>query len=382
MNKTKYLMTPGPVELPEEVVRAGSKALISHRCPSFSQLFADIEHKLSLLFKSRGPFVIFPSSGTGTLECIALNFLDKGSSFISVSCGAFGDRFREIAAKTGATGVYLDIEPGKAAAPEKVAALVREHPECKFILLTQNETSTAVVNPIKEIITAIPEHNRPFILVDGVSACGAMECFPEQWGVDAIGTASQKGLLTAPGLGIVWLSERAWSYVENKKCPSYYFDLSLQKKKIDCEKPENPYTPPISLYYELDEALNEILSDGTASWFAKHKRYATAFASGLEALGFNMLVGDKNSRSPGVTAFMLPGADTECIRKNLRNMGIETAGGQGSMKGKLIRVAHYNMWGWPELCVILGGLYAAAGLCTKNNTDFLAAAWQKWNMED
>jgi aspartate aminotransferase-like enzyme len=312
---------------------------------------------------------------------MAINFLDVRTPFISVSCGTFGERFREIAAKTGAKGIYLDIEPGEAAEPQKVAALVKEHPECRFLLLTQNETSTAVVNPIKEIIAALPQGNRPFVLVDGVSACGAMECFPEEWGVDAIGTASQKGLLTAPGLGIVWLSKRAWNYIENKKCASYYFDLMLQKKKINCEKPENPYTPPISLYYELDEALNEIVADGTDLWFMKHKRYASALAAGLEALGFQLLVKNKSYRSPGVTAFAVPGSDTENIRKKLRDMGIETAGGQGAMKGKIIRVAHYNMWGWPELCVILGGLYAAAGLSAKLNSDFLAAAWREWNLE-
>ena len=195
---TKYLLTPGPVELPAEVLRAGARPLIGHRCPAFSQLFTGIESKLGKLLKSEGPVIILPSSGTGALECMAVNFLEKGDKFISISCGVFGGRFREIALRTGAEGINIDVEFGDPLTPGLAAEAVRNNPGCKVLMMTQNETSTAVVNPIKDIIAAIPEKDRPLILVDGVSSVGAMECFPQEWGVDAVGTASQKGLLTPP----------------------------------------------------------------------------------------------------------------------------------------------------------------------------------------
>ncbi len=197
---TKYLLTPGPVELPAEVLRAGARPLIGHRCPAFSQLFTGIENKLRELLKSEGPVIILPSSGTGALECMAVNFLEKGDKFISISCGVFGNRFREIALRTGVEGINIDVQFGDAVALAIAAEAVKNNPGCKVPMITQNETSTGVVNPIKEIIAAIPEKT-PFILVDGVSSVGAMECFPQEWGIDAIGTASQKGLLTPPGLG-------------------------------------------------------------------------------------------------------------------------------------------------------------------------------------
>ena len=211
---TKYLLTPGPVELPAEVLRAGARPLIGHRCPAFSQLFTGIENKLRELLKSEGPVIILPSSGTGALECMAVNFLEKGDKFISISCGVFGNRFREIALRTGAEGINIDVQFGDAVTPAIAAEAVKNNPGCKVLMITQNETSTGVVNPIKEIIAAIPEKDRPLILVDGVSSVGAMECFPQEWGIDAIGTASQKGLLTPPGLGLVWLSEKAWNALE------------------------------------------------------------------------------------------------------------------------------------------------------------------------
>jgi len=376
--KTKYLLTPGPVELPAEVLRATAQPLIGHRCPAFSELFSRIEKNLSSLLRSEGPVIILPSSGTGALECMAVNFLGRGDKFISVSCGVFGDRFREIAERTGAVGINVDVEYGRAVKPDTVAKAVNENPGCKAILITHNETSTGVVNPIKEIIAALPDESRPLVLVDGVSSVGAMECFPEEWGIDALGTASQKGLLTPPGLGLVWLSPKAWSSIEGRLCPSYSYDLNLHRKELEAKSPANPFTPPVSLYYALDEALRQILEVGADDWFKSHKRYARAFAAGLKSLGFKLLVEEEDFRSPGVTAFGSPDKDTEAIRKKLRAMGIETAGGQGKFKGKLIRVAHYNDWGWPELCMILGALYGASGAAGVLKADFLADAWKIW----
>lgn len=379
---TKYLLTPGPVELPAEVLRAGARPLIGHRCPAFSELFTSIEKMLQELLKSEGPVIILPSSGTGALECMAVNFLEKGDKFISISCGVFGNRFREIALRTGAEGINIDVEFGESVTPKIAADAVKNNPGCKVLMITHNETSTAVVNPIKEIIAAIPEKDRPLIFVDGVSSVGAMECFPQEWGIDVLGTASQKGLLTPPGLGLVWLSEKAWKALDEKTCPSYSYDLKLHKKELEAKSPANPFTPPVSLYYALEAALSEILERGTDIWFNSHRKYADALAAGLEAMGFDLLAKNKEARSSGVTAFKYPGGDTEAVRKKLRAMGIETAGGQGKLKGILIRVAHYNNWGWPELCIILGSLYGAAGMAQTLKKDFLAEAWNVWNKED
>lgn len=376
---TKYLLTPGPVQLPDEVRAAGAGALISHRCPAFSDMITRIEVQLSTLLKASGPVIILPSSGTGALETLAVNFLDGDSRFASVSCGAFGDRWREIALRTKAGGAFLDIPAGEGAAPETVAKFAAGLESCDVLLLTHNETSSAVVNPIKEIVEAIPKDRRPLIFIDGVSSVGAMECYPEEWGVDGVATASQKGLMTPPGLGFVWLSARAWDYLEGRNCPSYYFDLKLHKRDLQGKMSGTPYTPPISLYYSLERALGMILENGAPKWFAGRKRYADALAAGLEAMGFELYVRDKKYRSPGVTAIKFADGDTERVRENMRAMGIETAAGQGAMKNQLIRLAHYNDCGWPELSMLLGSLYAASGFADRGTGDFLGAAWKAWN---
>ena len=371
----KYLMTPGPVPVSREVSLAGARQLIGHRGREFSELFSGIEVKLSRLLRSGGPTVIFPSSGTGALESLAVNFTGPDTKVISVSCGEFGGRFREIVALTGAEIVNVDVAAGEGVEPAVVADAVKAYPDASVLLLTQNETSTGVFNHIDEIIASLPGNNRPLVLVDGVSSVGAMPCFPEEWGIDGLATASQKGLLTPPGLGLVWLSERGWGAVSKRKSPSYYFDLIRQKRDMDKEAPENPYTPPVSLYFALDAALDEILADG---WFDLRARAARALTAGIEALGFTLLVKDAKFRSTGVTAFYHSSGATQEIAKNLKAMGIEPAGGQGKLKGKLIRMSHYHDVRWPEISLTLGGLYAALGEARSSAGDFMRSAFEAW----
>jgi aspartate aminotransferase-like enzyme len=292
-----------------------------------------------------------------------------------VSCGVFGDRFREITALTGANIVNVDVPLGEGVKPDVVAAAVKANPDASVLLLTQNETSTGVFNHIGEITAALPKDNKPLVLVDAVSSVGAMPCFPAEWGIDGLATASQKGLLTPPGLGLAWLSERGWEAVSRRKCASYYFDLPRQKRDLLKEAPENPYTPPVSLYFALDAALGEILDDG---WFALRARAARSLAAGIEALGFELLVKDAKFRSPGVTAFSHPSGATQDIAKALKAMGIEPAGGQGKLKGKIIRMSHYHDVRWPEISLALGGLYAALGDARKSAGDFMRIAFEAW----
>lgn len=370
----RYLFTPGPVPVGVDSALASARPMISHRGADFHELFAGIQGKLTKLLRSEGGVAILPSSGTGALEALASNFARPGVRVLSVSCGVFGDRFREIAARTGADVRSIDIVPGEGASPDIVADAVRAK-RCDILLLTHNETSTGVLNPIREIISALPVDDKPLVFVDGVSSVGATPCYPQEWGVDGLATASQKGLMTPPGLGIVWLSARAWGALSGQTPASYYFDLALQKKYLKDDAPENPYTPPVSLYNALDSALDAIL--GEPEWFGLRARAAKSLAAGIEALGFELLVRDEKYRSPGITAFSLPGGDIGRVSRSLKHMGVEPSGGQGALKGKIIRVAHYHDVRWPEISLILGSLYAA--LCDRGNCrDFMGKALEIW----
>lgn len=374
----KHLFTPGPVTPPAGVVRAETIPLTSHREPDYSYLLLRLQNRLKDLLDADGPVILLPSSGTGALETLSVNLLGDGDRVLSISCGAFGNRFREIASRTGAEIVPVDVPMGQAVSPELVRKSLETTPGVTALLLTHNETSTGVTNDIGAIMASLPEE-RPLVLVDAVSSLGAMPCEPQNWGVDALASTTQKGLITPPGVGIVWLSPRAWNRVEDKGSSSYYFDLALHRKYLEKDLPENPYTPPVSLFTALDAALGFLSDQGHSTWFDGRRRFARALCAGAEAMGFVPLVEDPEARSAGVTALRVPEGRGQEMRNAMRELGVEVAGGQGALRGKIVRVAHYSDTGWPEVAMVLGSLYGAAlDLALEPRPGFIEKAFQAW----
>lgn len=381
-----YLFTPGPVPLDPSIQQALVAPMINHREPRFSILIKQIEEGLSALIKSPEPMVVLPTSGTGALECLLGNLVLPKDKVLSISCGAFGDRFREIAQRMGACVVPYDVNWGEPVTLcEPFISFISRNLDAKAILLTQNETSTGVVNDIAALASFIRSlsDRPPLLLVDAVSSLGAMPCFPEEWGVDGLAAASQKGLLTPPGLGLVWLSLRAWEEAQRlSPCRSFFFDLLEYRRMLGKEEPQTPYTPAVPLFYALKRALDLLLAEGIEALFTQRRRFADAFCAGIEAMGLELLVADPKARSAGVTAIKVAGGKGNALQKTLRGMGVEVAGGQGPLKGSLVRMAHYVPLGWPDMSLMLGSLWAAAkSLQTRVSDAFLETAWKRWKVE-
>jgi aspartate aminotransferase-like enzyme len=346
----------------------------------FFELMQRIQCKLSSLLKTEGPVIILPSSGTGALETLCSNLISEGDRVLSVSCGVFGERFREIARRWGASIIPLDFPYGEPVDPQKVLEVLKAEKDIKTVLLTHNETSTGVVNPIRDIIAGIEGPEKPMILMDAVSSLGAMPCYPQEWGVDGLASCSQKGLMTAPGLGVVWLSERAWENVRsNEDRKGYYFDLLLHREYLEKEYPQNPFTPPVSLYENLDHSLSYILDQTPEGWFSLRKKISRTFISGISAMGLAPLVKNVNARSSGVSSVLFPNSTALAVQKSLESMGIIASGGQGSLKGNIMRFAHYSEQQWPDMAMLLGCIFGA--LCENDipaDPDFISTAWNSW----
>ena len=376
----KFLCTPGPVPVPDMVAAAAARPLMSHREPDFGSLLGRLQNRLRDLLHVDGPVLLLPGSGTGALEGMLGGMLRPGMKVLSVSCGAFGDRFRDIALRMGGDVVSVDVPWGSSVSPERVREALQENGDVRLVLLTHNETSTGVTNPIWRIVRAMPEP-RPLVLVDAVSSLGCMPCSPETWGVDGLASSSQKGLLTPPGVALVWLSPKAWKALEETPSRSVFFDLRAHRTFLDKVEPQNPYTPPVTLFYALDAALAFLGEYGHARWFAARRRFARTFAEGVRALGCTLLVAEEARRSWGVTALRVPGMSKR-LQKTLRDLGVEVAEGQGRLKEDLIRFAHYGDLGWPEIALYLGSLYAALRECGADpKTGALEAAYAAWNKE-
>jgi len=376
----RYLFTPGPVPVPSAFASRDEREMISHREEVFFELMELIQSKLRSLLKTEGPVIILPSSGTGALEALVNNYITAKDRVLSVSCGQFGERFREIAGRTEAEIIPLDSEPGRAIDAGSVADAVIKDPDISVVLLTHNETSTGVLNPLQPVIEAIPD-NGPLVLVDAVSSLGSTPCFPEELGIDGLASCSQKGLMTPPGLGFVWLSDRGWDLLESKKegKPCYYFDLKLHRKYLEKERPQNPFTPPVSLLKTLNRSLGFILDKGLENWFASKRRFAASFIEGTSKMGMAPFVRDSEVRSPGVSAVIFD-RYAESVRKNLAEMGVVVGGGQGRMKNSILRFAHYADTAWPDLALLLGSIYGSLDLAGYHPyADFMRAAWKRWN---
>lgn len=333
------LRIPGPTALPPSVREAGGRQMINHRGPEFAAMLGRILDGMKPFFGTSSDVAVLTCAGSGGLEAAVVNTLSPGDRVLGVSIGSFGDRFAKIAGTYGADVTKLDAEWGYAAAPDEVRERLRGMPDVKAVLLTHNETSTGVMNPIGTLAAAIREE-RPdaLILVDSVSGLGAVPFEMDEWGVDLVVTGSQKAWMAAPGLAMIAASERAWTAMETAKMPRFYLDLRSHRESAAMG--QTPFTPAIAVVYQVDEGLRLMHAEGKENVFLRHEACAAASRAGLAALGFDLLADDAVA-SKTVTAVKLPeGHDWKPFNAAIKSHGVVLAGGQGKLTGKIFRLGH------------------------------------------
>jgi aspartate aminotransferase-like enzyme len=332
------LRIPGPTPLPERVVRSMSRPMIDHRGPEFAAILAEITTGAKRVFKTSNDLLILTSSGTGGLESAIANLVSPGDEVIAALCGNFGERFAALAAAYGADVVRLEFEWGQPVDPNDLAAVLERHRNAKVVLVTHNETSTGLTNPLEALARVAHQAGR-IVVVDAVSSISSIAIDTDAWGIDVAVTGSQKGWMAPPGLSLVSVSERAWAQQAKARSPRFYFDW--KEAKAWAAKGMTPFTPAIGVVFALQEGLHMIEEEGIDAVYERHERLARGTQAGLEALGFH-LYAKEGYRSNTVTSAVPPdGLDVAALR-NLLNQkyGVVIAGGQGKMTGKMIRVGH------------------------------------------
>lgn len=339
---TVNLRIPGPTPCPEEVLAAGARQMMNHRGPEFAQILRRVTDGLNWVFESSSDVLSFTTSGTGGLEVAVVNTLSPGDRVLSVSIGSFGDRFKSIAKAYGADVVSYATEWGEAADPAVVGRMLDDDPSIKAVLVTHNETSTGVTNPLEAIAREVRARDR-LILVDAVSSMSSVPCPVEKWGLDVVVSGSQKGWMVPPGLAFVYMSERAWAANAHAKMPRFYFDAA--KTRDSLAKLQNPWTPALSVYYALDKAFELMRAEGLERIFARHEAIGTYTRERVKAMGLKLVPVDERYASNTVTAVWWPeGVDGKAIARRAREeFGIVLGGGQGKLEGKIFRVGHL---GW------------------------------------
>ncbi|KGM96481.1 class V aminotransferase [Clostridium novyi A str. 4552] len=335
---TKLLMTPGPTNVPDRVLKKMGEEVLHHRTKEFGTMFGEMSERLKYVFQTKNPVLTFPASGTGGLEAAIVNMFSKGDKVLAVSCGVFGDRFITIAKIYGVDVEVLEVPWGTGVKLEEIENRLKDYH--KALIVTHNETSTAVTNNIKAIGQFMKDKNQLFI-VDGVSSIGGIEAKMDDWNIDVLITASQKALMSPPGLFFAGVSDKAWEACEKSDIPKYYMDFKRAKEFLEKTTPQNPYTPAVSLIAATNEALKMIEEEGLHNVYKRHEILANKFRTEVEKMGLNIYT-DKNYLSNTVTAITF---DKDGIANQIKNrleeeFNIVIAGGQGNLKGKMIRFGH------------------------------------------
>lgn len=335
---TTLLLLPGPVMVAPEVLQAAARPLVDHRGADFAESIARITSRLRPIFGTQGDVVLLGSSGTGAMEAALVNTFSPGDVVLSCPVGVFGRRFAAIARAHGCSVEVLDTPLGNAVDPQALARRLEAdvHRRIAGVLLTHNETSTGVQNDLAALASAIRPHGA-MTLVDSVSGFGAAPMQMDAWGFDVVVAASQKALAAPPGLAMVAVSERAKRRFDTARGARFSFDLARALKAA--ADGQTPWTPPISIVFALDAALNLYASAGVEAAFERHGRYAAALRAALEALNFE-LVSRPGAHSVTVVAARPPNAvSATALKQRLRDAyGISVGGGQEELAGAIVRV--------------------------------------------
>jgi aspartate aminotransferase-like enzyme len=334
------LMTPGPTRVPQRVRDAGARPMIHHRSAEFSRELAELLELLGPVFGSRRPVLPVHTTGRGALEATICNLFSPGDE-IAVCCnGKFGEMWSGFAESYGVRVHRISTDWARSVSAAEVDAFVAEHPGVRAVALTYVDTSTGVANDVPAVARAAASHD-VLALVDGVPSIGGMPFAFDEWGVDVAVTASQKCLMSSPGMAFVAMSERAWSATKHSRLPRNYWDFAAIERAITGPKVETPGTTPVHIVLQLAEALRMIHDEGLARVFERHAAMGVRVREGVRDLGLEMQCPALEQYALTVTAIALPPhIAPAAVRDGLKERGIYTAGGLGPFQSNGFRIGH------------------------------------------
>ena len=338
MPEKRYLVTPGPTPVPPEVLAATAQPMIHHRGPDFRGTLARVIERLKLVFRTENEMLTFTSAGTGVMESAVQNLCSRGDRILVVSHGYFGERFAAIGGAYGCEVEHLRYAWGESPNADEVGEKLEELDGVKAVFLTHSDTSTGVVSDLRSIAERL-NGTEAIVVVDAISSLAAVPLETDAWGLDVVITSSHKALMCPPGLAFASVSERAFEAARTAASPRYYFDW--ERTRAAQEKGENPFSPAISLYIGLDVALGMILDEGVEAAYERHVRLGRACRAGVKAMGLELFSPDED-RAAVVTAIRMPAdVDGQAIVLSMRERsGVTIIGGQGEVRGKIVRIGH------------------------------------------
>jgi len=375
-----FLQIPGPTDVPGRVLRAISEPPIDHRGPAFADLSRSVLTGLKRVFKTSGPVIVFPASGTGAWEAALVNTLSPGDSVVMARTGWFATLWSEMAIRLGLNPIVLETDWRRGADPEAIEATLRADKthQIRAVCVVHNETSTGSVSPVASIRAAIDAAGHPALLfVDTISSLASIDYRHDAWGVDVTIAGSQKGLMLPPGLSFNAVSPRALEASRSAKLPRSYWDW---RPMLEANAGFYfPFTPATNLLRGLQEALGMIEEEGLPNVFARHDRHAAATRAAAEAWGqsgaLELQCQVPKDYSSSLTAVRLAeGHSADELRALiLRRFNMSLGNGLGILKDRVFRVGHLGDFNDLSLIGALSGVEMGLKLaripCGKGGVD-------------
>jgi len=336
----RTLMGPGPTEIHPRVLTTMSQPAIGYLDPVFIEMMEELKALLRYVYQTKNPLT-FPISGPGSvgMEYCFVNLVAPGHKVVVCRNGVFGGRMIENVERMGGIPVVVDDKWGEPVDPNKLEDALKKNRDARVVAFVHAETSTGVQSDAKTLIEIAHRHNA-LTIVDAVTSLGGTPVLVDEWGVDAIYSASQKCLSCTPGLSPVSFSERVVDYVKSRKdkIHSWFMDMNLLLGYWGSTTRTYHHTAPTNALFALHEALLLLYEEGIENCWARHQRHHVALKAGLEAMGLKFLVKPEH-QLPQMNAVLCPeGVDEGKVRRTLlTEFNLEIGAGLGPLAGKIWR---------------------------------------------
>ncbi|MEO8652106.1 MAG: aminotransferase class V-fold PLP-dependent enzyme [Hyphomicrobiaceae bacterium] len=373
-----FLQIPGPSPVPDRVLRAMDMPVIDHRGPDFQKLGRRVLDGIKGIFKTKGPVIIFPASGTGAWEAALVNALSPGDHVLMYETGHFATLWRNMALKLGLVPEFIETDWRSGVDAGRIEARLREDKAhtIKAVCVVHNETATGATSRIDEVRKAIDAAGHPALLmVDTISGLASADYRHDEWGVDITVSGSQKGLMLPPGISFNAVSDKAIAAAKASKTAKLFW--SWEEMLANNKNGYFPYTPATNLLYGLAESIDMLNEEGLENVFARHKRHGEATRRALAAWGLENLILDDRHFSPVLTAVVMPeGHNADNFRKvALDHFDISLGTGLSKVAGRVFRIGHLGDINDLTLVGTLGGIEMALGIAkVPHKTGGVAAA--------
>ncbi len=352
----KKLFIPGPTHVVDEILQATAVPMIGHRSTDYSDLHGAVVPKLQQLLHTENRILLSTSSSTGMMEGSVRNCVQTKA--LMTDCGAFSKRWAQIAQANGKTVEVIKVDMGQAVTPEMVDEKLAQG-GFDTVCITHNETSTGVMNPLKEIAEVVKKHPGVLILVDAVSSMAGVDILVDDWGLDVVLAGTQKCFALPPGLCVVSVSQAAMDRSAETTNKGYYFDFIALDKKAQVN--QTPATPIISLINALNVQMDRIFAEGLENRYARHAQMA-AYVQNWARKHFG-LYGDERYLSQTVTnVHNTKGISVAGLNKELGKRGAMISNGYGTLKETCFRIAHMGDLQMTDLVWLTGQIEDILGL--------------------